>query len=151
MKQTTSREYIKNKHDSSPIMSYKFYDWYLDAFYNVKTISYDSNKIPEQLLVYSLGNHKITKSVTMDKGELVPSTNLFGTNGIELTELYLGDIIKCPFENDELRVIIWDNGFRILGYTAQEFAKLAKHTTVVGSRYINTDGEKYKECLSLIK
>ncbi len=139
---------LEKAHNITPIILYKFWDDDKKKMYRIKNIIFGKEGLPEICIINTKKKGKqITISKEISKGILIPSTNYYSYDG---EELYFGDIVECMFlKSDKERVIIWDNGFRILGLSVDETANVAKLLKKVGDKWQNKD--TYEECLKYLK
>ena len=124
-------------------ISYRFWQTKREELYDVKSITFDGITNPSRIVVISKPN-----DITDDIGDgiLIPSTTLFDKEEIEI---YSGDIVNCDFLETEYkdRVVFWDNGWRVIGCTTEEFKmNCPKFVTIVGDIYNNE--EMYTKYLS---
>lgn len=106
--------------DMLPPISYRFWHTGDKKMFIVKELSFSESGFPTHVNVVN----RTTKEVSfksIQEGVLIPSTNLYS---VDKEEIYAGDIVICRFVTspNKTRVVFWDNGWRVLGYTPQEFA-----------------------------
>lgn len=110
------RELVEFNNMPSPI-AYKFWDKEDKTMYRVSSISFDDKGIPKCIHLEH-GDTDILEWYGEDT--LIPSTCLFDKNS---DEIFMGDIVMCDFLDSVYkdRVVFWDNGFRVIGCTTDEF------------------------------
>jgi hypothetical protein len=95
-----------------------------------------------------LGDITKVHRFSIDAGVLIPSTGYLASGG---KELFYGDMVHCSFlpELDKNRMVFWDNGWRILGVTTDEFKDNLDRIHNLGSKWENiTLYSKYYEMIS---
>lgn len=138
-------------HEFIPPISYRFYDTKNDRLANVIKITYSESGLPEDV-VYKYKNDKMSVEsyIAIKNGILIPSTGLWTQ---DMKEIFAGDLVACRYmeRKDQIRCVFWDNGWRVLGSTVEEF-KRATHDMVyvIGSRFVEKKAyQKYLEHLNV--
>lgn len=110
--------------------SYKFWDHKMEDMYDIFSIEYDEGNVPKRMVVRSSPQNVVKE---IGDGILIPSTTLFDR---KTDEIYLGDIVECNFLDTTYknRVVFWDNGWRVIGATTEEFQMYCdKFATKIGN------------------
>lgn len=124
-------------HSELPPFSYRFWDKEGKKMYNVKEMSFSDGGFVSHIVCVD----RSTKEVVMrnvNHGTLIPSTNLYS---VDRDEIYGGDLVMCRFLPglNKIRLVFWDNGWRILGHTPQEFAENCDdYVKVIGNMFETT-------------
>lgn len=142
MSEPTTIEKIENNLSATFLpnaVSYKFWHSESKEMGNVVSIKFNEVGIPNAIRTEH-GNSDILQ--WYHNGVLIPSTGLYDKHQ---DELYMGDIVMCYFIDDVYkdRVVFWDNGWRVMGATTDEFKT---HSEELVSRVGNIweDTELYK-------
>lgn len=128
-------EFVKADQLGSDV-TYRFWDTNMEEMYDISTIEYGHYGSPKGFTVKS-ADKDIIKAA--GDGILIPSTHLYD---VADEEIYMGDIVTCSFLDDVYkdRVVFWDNGWRVIGCTTQEFKMYAnRFTVVVGNIWENPE------------
>lgn len=124
-------------------VSYKFWNPKDGTMHKVKSIRYNEQGMPVSMQLI----HGETELLAWNTdGILIPSTGLYDQSN---DEIYMGDIVLCGFLNSryKTRVVIWDNGWRVVGCTTEEFKNNCEQfVSQIGNIYENEDMYKtYQE------
>ena len=131
----TKEEVLGNQEYIPPVI-YKFWDKKEEKMYSVKEISYTRGIIPVNIVVYTDELKTDTAVKGYSDGELIPSTNITCKNK---NELFAGDMVVCNFlsQKDKIRVVYWDNGWRVFGVSTEDFKENANDMVFwIGHKYI---------------
>ena len=136
MKQIITQEAIVDTQEYLPMVSYRFWDLKDKKMFEVKEITYTHTSRPLFITVYE---EKIRKDKTIlksfDEGHLLPSTGISCKNN---EELFINDLVICNFlpGPNRIRMVYWDNGYRVFGISTDEFENNANDLVFrIGSRF----------------
>jgi hypothetical protein len=133
-----TKEEVLGNQEYIPPVTYKFWNKKEQKMYDVKEISYNRSRTPVNIIVYTEELKTDTALMGHGDGELIPSTNIVCKNK---QELFAGDIVVCNFlpHKDKIRVVYWDNGWRVFGVSTEDFEANA-HDMVfcIGHKHIQT-------------
>lgn len=138
-------------HEVVPTVSYKFYDEKANRLGKVTEITYSENGVPTHI-IYQYKDDKAETKVFKEVGDgtLIPSTGLWTQN---TDEIYAGDLVACRYmeKKDQIRCVFWDNGWRVLGSTVEEFKQAVNDMVyVIGSRFVEKKAyERYLEHIDI--
>ena len=138
-------------HEVVPIVSYMFYDEKTFKMGKVTEITYSENGVPTHIIYkYNENNSEVKVFREAKDGKLIPSTGLWTQDS---KEIYAGDLVVCRYmeKKDQIRYVFWDNGWRVLGSTAEEFKQAVNDMVyVIGSRFVNNKAyQKYLEHINI--
>jgi len=115
-----SKELILGTQEYIQPTSFHFWDDKEEKMYDVKEISFDRKGMPINIIVFTNDINTETEIKSYLEGDLIPSTGIYES---QRKELYYGDIVVCKFlpGKYKVRVVYWDNGWRVFGVSTNEF------------------------------
>lgn len=136
---------LKELQNTAPVINYRIFDKEIKKMFTVKNIKYGFIGKLISITVEGEKGEDITY-YDLTKIILIPST---GFQTKDKDELFFGDFVICYFMEKEAvpRMIFWDNGWRVMGCTTEEFASNVEDgISLFGNRFEHeTLLEEYKK------
>ena len=117
-----------------PMVCYKFWDLATKTMCPVLSLFYNKTEMVDSVFV--LLDKKMDTKVSRTPGRhghLIPSTGLYTKYG---DELYFHDMVACKYlGHSKPMLLFWENGWRVMGSTAEEFATNLDKVYRIGNRW----------------